>query len=127
MMNFMRRILSYAGVVVLATGSLIVSAGPGHAAASCELSSWSEVDGYHGVIIFYPSFVCYQQTGSVSMATFPSNGGNQWTTPTPGTWYSGNGFAVPMNGAGTYCGQVNIYVSSGLGPESISSRPCVTI
>ncbi|WP_326965763.1 hypothetical protein [Arthrobacter sp. CG_A4] len=124
-MKIAKTILAGTSATVLTLGSLLLGSAPTQAAPSCEISTWHEVDGYHGNIIFYPSFVCYKQVGSVAMTTYPTSPGQQWTIPAPGMWHSSYGVAVGIGGPGEYCALITIVVSSGLGPEKFTSRPCI--
>ncbi len=128
----MRRVLLKKAVVLVAalalsTGSVALSAAPSQAAEGCQISSWSEVDGSSGSVIFYPRFVCYSQKLSASMQTFPSNGGNTWSSPTPGQWYSANGVVVPIQGSGEHCAYFRLTASTGSGPEEYYAQACTYV
>ena len=113
--------------IALSLGSLSIASTPAYAGADCSISSWSEVDGSSGSIMFYPSFLCYSQKLSASMQTFPSNGGNTWGYPSPGQWYAGNGVVVPIQGAGEYCAYFQLSASTGSGVEEYYGRGCTII
>ena len=123
LMKPLRSLAAWLSSAAILAASLIAGSAPANA-SGCEINTWSEVDGYHGVIIFYPSFRCSYSSVSASMATFPSNGGNQWSRPSAGVWYSGTGVQVPIQGSGQYCVQIDLAVYTS-GVQSYSSRPCI--
>ena len=111
----------------LVFAGLIISAPASHAAQDCVVSTTYEVDGYHGQLIFYPSFKCYSDKTAVVMSTFPGGGGGEWTNTEARVTYSGTGITVPLDGSREYCVQINTQPSIYNISDSYYDRPCVVI
>jgi hypothetical protein len=123
--------------MVMLAAALLVSAGfsvttaPPSEAATCSITSWGEVDGYHGTYIVYPSIVCYgSDFQAVSLYSMKPNFSR---TPTAtydparaGSSYPGYGLVFNLSD-GRYCAFITATIRTIWGPKYQSAQHCYTL